>query len=309
MNKNPFFTIVTASYNRAYIIEKPIRSVLNQSFGDFEHIIVDDGSTDNTEKVVKSFNDGRLVYIKLPQSSGGPCKPRNVGLGAARGQYVIILDSDDQLDKDTLTVYKEWIEKRPEMKVFLMDTMNEDEGKMRSGSLKDIVDPNKATIFEYKDVLCGGFTGDYLFCFKNEIVKKIKYPEGFKRNYNYLYKVSKEYDFFYIPKVGLYITAHRTTGNDRLTRTIEKNAEYFIEWVDDYVRLFKEDTLKVCPQYMERWYREKGVLNVLAGKRKEGLVWLLKGLKYKPFSYKSWFYIIFSILAPWAVRQRARRMF
>ncbi len=308
MNKLPFFSIVTASYNRAYIISKPIKSVLSQSFGDFEHIIVDDGSTDSTEEVVKSFNDDRLVYIKLPQSSGGPCKPRNVGLAAARGQYVIILDSDDQLDKDTLKVYKEWIEKKPEIRVFLMDTINEDEGRIRSGSLKDIIDANKTTIFKFKDVICGGFTGDYLFCFKNEIVKKIKYPEGFKRNYNYLYKVSKECDFFYIPKVGLYITSHRATGTDRLTRTIEKNAEYFIEWVDDYLRLFGEDTLRICPQYMERWYRERGVLCVLANKKKQGIKWLFKGLRYKPFSYKTWIYIFSAIFYPGAIKQHVGRM-
>lgn len=308
MNENPFFTIVTPTFNRGYIISKTIASVLAQNFQNFEFIVVDDGSTDDTEKVVKSFNDNRINYTKLPISSGGPCKPRNVGFDKSRGEYIILLDSDDELDKDTLKIYKEWIDKKPEMKVFLMDTINVDEKKLRSGS-SDKNNLKKTKVFTYEDLICGRCIGDYLFCLKNEVIKKIKFPEGFKRNYNFQYKVSKENDFFYIPKVGLYVASHRSSGVDRITRTVEKNALAFIEWIDDYIKLFGEDTLKICPQYIERWYREKGVLYILADKKKEGIKYLFKGLRYSPFSYKSWFYIIFSILFPKLIKWRISRMF
>jgi len=79
MNKIPFFTVITPTYNRAYIISETIKSVLNQTFSDFEYIIIDDGSTDDTEKVVRSFCDQRVIYLRLLQNSGGSCKPRNVG--------------------------------------------------------------------------------------------------------------------------------------------------------------------------------------------------------------------------------------
>jgi glycosyltransferase involved in cell wall biosynthesis len=307
MEKNPFFTIVTPTYNRAYIISKTIKSVIAQSFDDFEFIVVDDGSTDNTKEVVEGFNDKRIIYIKLPTSSGGPCHPRNVGFEKAIGEYVVLLDSDDELDKDILKTYKEWIEKKPQMKVFLMDTINEDENKLRSGSSTGD-NLKKQRTFTYEDMICGRCTGDYIFCIKKEVVKKIKFPEGFKRNYNFQYKVAKENDFFYIPKIGLYIASHRTTGKDRLTTTIEKNALAFVEWVDDYLHLFGEDTLKICPQYMERWYREKGVLYILANNRKEGIKYLLKGLKYKPLSYKTWIYIVCAIFFPNLIKWRVGKM-
>ena len=307
MDKKPFFTIVTPTYNRAYIISKTIKSVIAQSFDNFEFIIVDDGSTDNTKEVVESFNDKRIIYIKLPTSSGGPCHPRNIGFEKAVGEYVVLLDSDDELDKDILKIYKEWIEKKPEFRVFLMDTINEDQKKLRSGSSgKDNLKGTR--VFTYEDMICGRCTGDYIFCIKKEVIKKIKFPEGFRRNYNFQYKVSKENDFFYIPKIGLYIASQRETGKDRLTTTIEKNAEAFIEWVDDYLDLFSDDTLRLCPQYMERWYREKGILLILANKKKEGIKNLFTGLKYNFFAYKSWVYIFCAIFNPGLIKRRVSKM-
>ena len=65
----PFFSIVMATYNRAYCIENAINSVLKQDFKDWELIIVDDGSTDNTEEVVKKYlDDKRIKYIKLKKN-------------------------------------------------------------------------------------------------------------------------------------------------------------------------------------------------------------------------------------------------
>ncbi|MBU6157925.1 MAG: glycosyltransferase family 2 protein [Bacteroidetes bacterium] len=90
----PFFSIITPSYNRAHIIGQAINSVLTQSFTDFEFIIVDDGSTDDTEKVVQAFGDTRIQYIK--QENKGVCAARNTGIRNAKAPYITFLDSDDQ---------------------------------------------------------------------------------------------------------------------------------------------------------------------------------------------------------------------
>ena len=61
------FTVITVTYNRAYLIERTIRSVLNQTFIDYEYIILDDGSTDNTEEVVSRYTKYMNIrYIKKP---------------------------------------------------------------------------------------------------------------------------------------------------------------------------------------------------------------------------------------------------
>lgn len=84
------------SYNRAGYLPQAIDSVLAQTFHDFELIILDDASTDNTEEVVSSYasKDQRIRYIKHP-SNLGLAKNRNAGLSEARGAYIAILDSDD----------------------------------------------------------------------------------------------------------------------------------------------------------------------------------------------------------------------
>lgn len=91
----PAFSIVTPTYNRAHLIGRAIQSVLGQTFGDFELIIVDDASTDDTEAVVEAFDDARIVYVRR-SANGGNVRARNDGLRRARGRYVTFLDSDDE---------------------------------------------------------------------------------------------------------------------------------------------------------------------------------------------------------------------
>lgn len=90
----PRASIIIPAYNAAGFIEKTIESILGQSFSDFECIIIDDGSTDETVSRVKGFNDARLRVQPLG-NSGGPAKPRNVGLVNALGEYIFMFDSDD----------------------------------------------------------------------------------------------------------------------------------------------------------------------------------------------------------------------
>jgi glycosyltransferase involved in cell wall biosynthesis len=82
------------TYNRAALIRETIASITGQTFSDFELILIDDGSNDNTESVVRQFRDNRIKYIRIPHS-GRPSVPRNVGLDVASGRYVAFMDSDD----------------------------------------------------------------------------------------------------------------------------------------------------------------------------------------------------------------------
>ena len=69
-NKKPTVSVIIPTYNRSYIVGRSIRSVLAQSYRDFEIIVVDDGSTDNTEEIVRSFKNHRLRYIRHKKNQG-----------------------------------------------------------------------------------------------------------------------------------------------------------------------------------------------------------------------------------------------
>ena len=104
----PFFSIITPTFNRGHILPRAIKSVLNQTFKDWELIIVDDGSTDNTSEIVKEFlRDKRIKYIKLERNQGVG-KARNKGIELSTGKFIIPLDSDDVLLENALEeIYKE----------------------------------------------------------------------------------------------------------------------------------------------------------------------------------------------------------
>jgi glycosyltransferase involved in cell wall biosynthesis len=93
--ENPTVSVIIPTYNRAHLIGRAIQSVLNQTYRDFELIIVDDGSTDNTEEVVGSFKDSRIKYIHHKENKGGTAA-RNTGINDANGEYIAFLDSDDE---------------------------------------------------------------------------------------------------------------------------------------------------------------------------------------------------------------------
>lgn len=87
-------SIVVPTYNREKSLEKCIKSILNQTYTDFELIIVDDCSVDNTEKMIHSFSDNRIKYIKLDKR-GGAYNARNAGISVIKGEYFLRWDSDD----------------------------------------------------------------------------------------------------------------------------------------------------------------------------------------------------------------------
>lgn len=89
------FSLIIPTYNRAGFILKTLQSVLNQTCKDFEIIIVDDGSTDNTQELISTVGDSRIKYFK--KQHGERAAARNFGIERAAGDYITFLDSDDLL--------------------------------------------------------------------------------------------------------------------------------------------------------------------------------------------------------------------
>lgn len=92
----PFFSVITITYDRAHLIARAIDSLLAQSFRDWELIVIDDGSTDNTLQVIAPYlsNDVRIRYYRTENQ--GPALARNEGILRSKGQYITFLDSDDE---------------------------------------------------------------------------------------------------------------------------------------------------------------------------------------------------------------------
>lgn len=103
-------SIVIPTYNCALYITEAIKSVLNQTYKDFEIIIVDDGSTDNTHEIIKSYKDtGKVKYVF--QKNKGVAEARNTGILAATGDFIAYVDADDELDSRMIAMCLEQVEK------------------------------------------------------------------------------------------------------------------------------------------------------------------------------------------------------
>ena len=109
---NDLVTIIMPSYNTAEFITDTINSVLNQTYTNWELLIVDDCSTDNTDEIVSSFKDERIKYFKNDKNSGAAIS-RNKALREAKGKWIAFLDSDDL-----------WFPEKLEKQIKFMETNN-----------------------------------------------------------------------------------------------------------------------------------------------------------------------------------------
>src|SRR6185437_13087929 len=91
---DPAISVVMPTYNDGAYLREAIDSILGQTFKDFEFIIINDGSTDDTEDIINSYRDNRIKYLKNETNCGNTVT-RNRGRNAAMGKYIAIMDSDD----------------------------------------------------------------------------------------------------------------------------------------------------------------------------------------------------------------------
>lgn len=109
---NPLVTVAIPSYNHAKYISQTIQSTLDQTLQDFEILIVDDASTDNSIEVIKSFNDPRIRLIQS-EKNRGVCETSNICIANSKGTYIALIASDDVMKETKLEKQIEFLEKNP----------------------------------------------------------------------------------------------------------------------------------------------------------------------------------------------------
>lgn len=136
----PKFSVIIPLYNKAAYIRNTLNTVLVQEFMDFEIIIVNDGSTDNSDQIVKSISDARIHYFY--QENQGASQARNKAIELATGEYLALLDADDIWDSHHLKTINQLIMEHPRQKVFATGIRIQDQYGIQEAKY-DLIDPEK----------------------------------------------------------------------------------------------------------------------------------------------------------------------
>ena len=175
-------TVFTPTYNRAYIIEDLYRSLQRQTYTDFEWLVVDDGSADNTQELFAAWqqeeNPFPIRYFK--QENGGKCRAMNRGLEMAQGELFFTVDSDDYLTDDALEKVVAWDAELPNREQYCGFVGNrgvtptETPNRLFEGGYLDGTALDRYTMVEGDRVLVDG---ERAFVFYTELHRKYMYPE------------------------------------------------------------------------------------------------------------------------------------
>jgi glycosyltransferase involved in cell wall biosynthesis len=229
MNQSPFFSIIIPTYNRAAFIETTLKSVLTQTYPHYEVIVVDNCSTDNTEEVLRPYiESGRIRFIKHDENYER-ARSRNTGMGAARGDFVTFLDSDDLMYEDNLKDAAEYALSHPEIKCF--------------HNLYDFVDESGRVVWHYtvpslrnqiKAIAYGNFMtciGDFIH---REIYSKYRFDTDpvvtGAEDWDFWLRILADYKVGRIEKVNSGIVQHGGRSvNSQNIESLQKGLAHMVE--------------------------------------------------------------------------------
>jgi glycosyltransferase involved in cell wall biosynthesis len=194
MSSNYLVSVIIPTYNRAHLLDRAVRSVLNQTYQNFEIIIIDDGSTDNTKDIIGQFEDDRIQYIC--QQRCGASSARNRGIEIAKGEYIGFLDSDDQ-----------WLPQKLEKQIKKFQEVSDKVGVVFTnfwimwGNRKILGKTKMKRGYIYEDELFEDHVTGTTILVKRECFDKIggfdeKIPA--RQDYDLCLRISKYYHFDYV---------------------------------------------------------------------------------------------------------------
>lgn len=171
--EKPYISILTPTYNRANLLARVFDSLQNQESKDFEWIIIDDGSIDNTDELIKTFSPNGFDLSYYKKTNGGKHTALNFGVQKAKGDFTLILDTDDHLTPTAIEQLKENIQKINDISVVAVATRRiSSDGKIVGRGNFDKITSNSLDI-RYKH----NITGDLVEVFKTDILQEYTFPE------------------------------------------------------------------------------------------------------------------------------------
>ena len=235
----PKFTVITPIYNRRKTIQRTINSVENQTYRDFEYILIDDGSTELVDDIIENYMTSTSVpvlFIKKP--NGGVHTARNVGIQHARGELLVCIDSDDELTENALNLFNNAWESIP------VNTRNQywqikalckyPDGRICSSLFpKDINKMDIKTSRKYFSLA----SGEQLGCRVTSIMKDNLFPEPDKVKFVnecvVWLEMEKRYRSFGLNEI---VRVYHTEGDDRLCLNKNKSIQSCINayWNSSY---------------------------------------------------------------------------
>ena len=284
--ENLFVSVIVPTYNRSDLISETIKSILNQTYKNFELIIVDDGSTDNTEEVIRKFKDSRIKYIKT-DNWGGPAKPRNIGIKKAKGEYIAFCDDDDFWLETKLELVTDYIKKVPGVDLICHDewleTNRVDKKRLTYGPYTTYRDllfngnciSTSATVVRRQKILeVGGFSEDMQFNGVEDYDLWLRLAQANCR-IEYLHKILGVYRVY-----GQGITNNIALYNQHSMNLLEA---HFQRWQPKtlYYRLLIRRRRAVT-------LRGGGHSFMKQGNHSETQRYLFMALKQDPFNWKTW---------------------
>lgn len=282
INTEPLISIIIPTYNRGWCIKRAINSLINQTYKNFEIVVTDDGSSDDTSEIISSINDRRIKYYKFSENRGMYEAQRNC-IDKSHGDYIVFLDSDDELVSNALQIFASNINViTDKVRIILADHLNYKTGRIQ-GNPKHF---EGKSILTFDDIICKPFLGDFLPFVRRDVFDEVPYIVNSKFMTNLIWrKIFKKFSFYYLP-VPLGIV--HTEGADRRTSNRINNAKGWILGINDYINEFGEDIRYRCPSHLGFIYRILAMYQLLAGQRLSGLLSLKISLQYNPYSWKTW---------------------
>jgi glycosyltransferase involved in cell wall biosynthesis len=325
----PKISVIIPAYNAARYICETVDSVLSQTYKNFEVIIIDDGSTDNTQKLLNQYRD-KIKYIY--QNNKGVAGARNKGIQQAHGKYLAFLDNDDVWLPDKLTKQITISEQNPQVGFIFTDGEFFDEkglvslsfcssrGKQNNGtSLKDKIANtsfNDGSFFQgdfYKDLLMGDLPGGLastMFVSKMVLNKVGYFDETLDagEDYDLAVRIAMEYPILYLNSV----TTRYRLRDDSISGKVDRRNFFYQEYGAEILK----KQLGLCPMHYKSLIKSRilecyktaiwGYYNFMELKKVRALC--LRSLSFDPFQAKLYLYLLATFFPAGFIRPKTRIM-